>query len=298
MTEQCSPVATKLSLFGFLVVSEANCNMSSFSSTFFTLGQTLPTHRLAHSVHGGPFQPTMTQAIRLLSRGPYPSTPQSLLTIPSRWNLCVDPFSDIDPAPAYTTNGHDAFLAPSAYASNSFSWIHIFPEGMIHQSAQKTMRYFKWGVARLILEPPECPDVVPIFIEGNDQVMHESRKYPRFLPRPGKDLTVTFGDKVDTESLFGDLRRQWRLLKLKEDEEQGLLNRNELGVLGNKLMYGDEAVELREECTRRVRDAVLAVRRSRGLSDEDPKCGLVETWIKEGPKREGKMKDGTWVKDT
>lgn len=216
----------------------------------------------------------------------------------SRWNLCVDPFSDIDPAPAYTTNGVDSFFAPSAYAANSYSWLHIFPEGKVHQSPQKTMRYFKWGVARLILEPPECPDVVPIFIEGNDQVMHESRQFPRFIPRAGKSLTITFGDRVDTETLFGDLRRKWRLLKLQEDEELGPQNRNELGVLGQKLMYGDEAVELREECARRVREAVLNVRRSRGLADEDPKCGKVETWEKEGSKGEGKMEDGTWIKDT
>ena len=88
------------------------------------------------------------------------------------------------------------------------------------------------------------------------------------------------------------------MLKLEEDEELGPQNRNELGVLGHKLMYGEEAVELRKECTRRVREAVLEVRRLRGLTDEDPKCGLVETWENEGYKREGRMKDGTWVKDT
>ena len=150
----------------------------------------------------------------------------------------------------------------------------------------------------MILEPPECPDVVPIFIEGNDEVMHESRKFPRFIPRAGKRLTVTFGDRVNTEAMFGDLRRRWRELRLDEDEQLGVDGRNELGVLGNDLKYGEEAVELRKECTRRVREAVLAVRHSRGHADEDPKCGRAESWAREGPKREGKMKDGTWVKDT
>src|SRR4051794_29765156 len=41
------------------------------TSSFFTLGQVLPTHRLAHSTHGGLFQPTMTQTVRLLSHGPF-----------------------------------------------------------------------------------------------------------------------------------------------------------------------------------------------------------------------------------
>ena len=49
----------------------------------------------------------------------------------------------------------------------------------------------------------------------------------------------------------------------------------------------------------RVREAVLKVRRQRGLPDEDPKVGLMETYRCEGTgKREGKMDDGSWVKDT
>lgn len=55
---------------------------------------------------------------------------------------------------------------------------------------------------------------------------------------------------------------------------------------------------LRIEVTKRVRQEVLKVRRSLGLPDEDPKEGLVETWIEEGPIAEGKMKDGSWVGHT
>lgn len=178
---------------------------------------------------------------------------------------------------------------------------------MIHQAPnnQKTMRYFKWGVSRLILEPPECPDIVPIFVDGTNEIMHESRTFPRFIPRPGKQVSVTFGESVDTEHRFGDLRRRWRELKAQEDREleelceKGTSNGpGDLGQLGPRMMYGQEAVELRKECTRRVREEVLKVRRSRGLPDEDPKNGLVETWVHEGGKREGQMKDGSWVKDT
>ena len=165
------------------------------------------------------------------------------------------------------------------------------------------MRYFKWGVARLILEPGECPDVVPMWIEGNDQVMHESRTWPRFVPRVGKDISVTFGDKVNTEEVFGDLRRRWRRLEEKDiiRDGKGVGGYNTgrgVGVLSERLMYGVEAVQLREECTRRVRREVLKVRRATGWPDEDPKEGLVETWRVEGGKREGKMEDGSWVKDT
>ena len=75
---------------------------------------------------------------------------------------------------------------------------------------------------------------------------------------------------------------------------------DELGVVSDEqLMHGAEAVRLRQECTMRVRDAVLAVRRSRGWPDEDPKCGLIETWAMEGTLNgEGKMADGSYTKDT
>ena len=159
------------------------------------------------------------------------------------------------------------------------------------------MRYFKWGVSRLILEPVECPDVVPIFIEGTDQIMHESRTFPRFIPRIGKQVTVTFGEPVNVEAVFGDLRSRWR--ELEHEEKQQLTGRDwDERWLGLKFILTHEQVELMKECTRRVREEVLKVRRSRGLKEEDPKCGLVETWVKEGPKREGLMDDGTWVKDT
>ena len=48
----------------------------------------------------------------------------------------------------------------------------------------------------------------------------------------------------------------------------------------------------------RIRQEVLKLRISRGLSAEDPKASLVETWRQEGGKDEGKMADGSWVKDT
>jgi monolysocardiolipin acyltransferase len=162
------------------------------------------------------------------------------------------------------------------------------------------MRYFKWGVARLILEPTECPDVVAIFIEGTDQVMHESRRFPRFIPRAGKNITVTFGKEVNTEAVFGDLRKRWRELANEAMRASGWDKWDDslLGLLPSALVDGEEAIELRKECARRVREEVLKVRRSRGLPDLDPKSGLVETWAREGSKREGRMKDGTWIKDT
>ena len=172
------------------------------------------------------------------------------------------------------------------------------------------MLYFKWGISRLILEADICPDVVPFWIEGIEQVMHESRGNPRWLPRWGKDISVTFGDRADVEAEFGDVRRRWKKL-VQDDSRQRLKNmeasedeeRLDFGVLSEGLKYGREAVELRKETTMIVRKLVLELRKQRGLPDEDPKAGLVDTYKNEG-KREGtvinppqEMEDGSWVRD-
>jgi monolysocardiolipin acyltransferase len=279
----------------------------SIYSAGFTYGQVLPTHRLRHSSYGGLFQPTMTQAIRLLSHGPYQQytvDTQSLLhSLPPASSATSDRTDGDDiPDPfsmsalTYSTTGQDSFPAPSAYLSRRHAWIHIFPEGFVHQHPQKHMRYFKWGVSRLILEAEPCPDVVPMWIEGPQDVMHESRKFPRFIPRPGKTVSVTFGEKLDESVVFEDLRRRW--LQLKNAEEGRLGRKLSMGELTDALKYGDEAVNLRMECTMRVRREVLKLRKRRGLPDEDPKAGWVETYRQEGPKREGQMEDESWVKET
>jgi monolysocardiolipin acyltransferase len=163
------------------------------------------------------------------------------------------------------------------------------------------LRYFKWGVSRLILESEPLPEIIPIFIDGNQEVMHENRGWPRQMPRAGKKIKIAFGESVDGERIFGDLRARWkRLVRL---QKEALMKRGEgpyleLGELTDGLKYGSEAVALRKEVTARVRMEVLKLRRSLGYPDEDPKQGLVETWIEEGPKETGKMQDGSWVGKT
>ena len=159
------------------------------------------------------------------------------------------------------------------------------------------MRYFRWGIARLILEPEECPDIIPMWIEGNNEIMPEDRVAPRWVPRIGKKCGVWFGENVggEREGVFRELRQKWRALV--EDNKRKGGGGLEVGVLNDELKYGKEAVALREECTRHVRGEVLRVRRMSGLADEDPKEGLVETWREEGGKREGRMDDRSLVKD-
>ncbi|CAL3968671.1 unnamed protein product [Diplocarpon coronariae] len=270
------------------------CFQDRFLTAFFNYGQVLPTHRGAHSAHGGLFQPVMTQAIRLLSSQPFARSPSSHTVT----DEALDPFTT--GSLTYSTNGVDSFQAPSIYPSRRHSWIHIFPEGRVHQHPAKSLRYFKWGISRLILESEPLPEIVPIFIDGNQEVMHESRGFPRFLPRVGKKVRIVFGESMDGEEVFGELRERWK--KLVAIQKEALARRNletnwEMGELTDGLKYGTEAVALRKEVTMRIRMEVLKLRRSLGYPDEDPKEGLVETWIEEGEKETGRMKDGSWVGD-
>lgn len=148
-----------------------------------------------------------------------------------------------------------------------------------------------------------------MWLEGYEKVYPESRAWLRPLPRAGKDIGVWFGENVAgarTEAegnVFEGLRRRWRGLVERDEREArkrgDAVARTELGWLSEGLMYGREAVQLREECTMEVRKAVLRLRRETGLPDEDPKAGLVETWREEGTIRGGgRMKDGSWVGDT
>lgn len=269
-------------------------------SAFFTFGQLLPTHRIHHSAFGGLFQPTMSEAIRLLSAGPFRQPHNYNLTEESPWPRhgmgkpdLADPFSSGNLT--YTTDGRDAFPAPSAYLNRRHAWVHIFPEGKVHQMEDLNMRYFKWGIARLVLESEPCPDVVPMWIEGLEQVMPETRTFPRFVPAIGKTIKITYGSALH-EDFFGDLRDRWKCLYDKETKH--LEEKPEMGILPDTLKYGQEAVELRKELTFRVRQEVQKLRKARGRSDEDPKWSLVETYASEGTgKTEGKMKDGSIVKD-
>lgn len=287
------------------------CFRNGALAAFFSYGNTLPTHRAHHSKFGGLFQPTITQAIRLLSdpHGDSGNGRRELLSKLAESVQSSTSFARSDPFSAseltYSTTGTDSIPAPAAYPSRRHSWVHIFPEGMIHQHPDKVMRYFKWGVARLILEAEPCPDVLPMWIDGPQHVMHENRPWPRPLPRVGQNISVHFGELIDTEEVFGPFREKWKAMKQRAMQKRALQHSveyetEELGVVtDDDLRYGQEAKQLRIDVTLAVRNEVLKLRRASGLPDEDPKRGLAETWREEGadPAKEGAKKDGSIVKD-
>ncbi|KAF2962871.1 hypothetical protein GQX73_g10703 [Xylaria multiplex] len=244
---------------GLLTGAEDICFKNGLLGAFFSAGQVLPTHRLQHSPHGGLFQPTVPQAVRLLSARPF-----------------VKPL----PSSGGVGSQGDMLGLPPVYAGDRHSWVHVFPEACVHQHPKMFMRYFKWGVSRMILESEPMPDILPIFIDGTQHMMPEDRGWPRFLPRFGVKFRIAFGELVETEKVFGNLRARWQ--ELVEQEESKTQTPRVLGELSDELKYGRQAVELRIEVAKRVREEVLKVRRSLDYPHEEPPgFELADTWSRE-----------------
>lgn len=229
-------------------------NMPSLTATFFGMGQVLPTYRLKHSPHGGLFQPTITEAIHLLS-----GTPVS----PSK--------SPLTTSPSYPITSPSQPSAPPPHPHGHLSWVHVFPEGCVHQSPTTSLRYFKWGISRLILESTPTPAFLPIFIDGTQNLMPEDRGFPRFLPRVRKRIRVVFGEEVDVREVFGDQIDRWNEIKHRVQGEPG----KDVDVQAWK-----EAVGIRIEVARRAREEVLKVRRGLGYPDDDESLGKAESWAR------------------
>jgi monolysocardiolipin acyltransferase len=233
----------------------------------------------------------MVQAIRLLSSQPFAASVLLSNTTSVASEEIPDPFTT--GGLTYTTNGTDKYTAPSVYNQNRHAWVHVFPEGCIHQHPDLAVRYFKWGISRLILESEPAPDVLPMFIDGTQHIMAEDRKWPRFLPRTGKRFKMAFGELMDVEEAFGDLRSKWRDLVRRQEKGRSLA----LGELTDELKYGREALELRIEVAKRVRDEIEKLRGGLGYPEEDPALGLAETWAKEPGQRAFKSNvDGSLVR--
>ncbi|KID73081.1 Lysophosphatidylcholine acyltransferase [Metarhizium brunneum] len=204
----------------------------------------------------------MTQAIGLLS-GPGQSSS----------------FKDL----SFSTDGKDSFPSPAAYSANRNSWVHVFPEACCHQSHESTLRYFKWGISRLILESDPAPEFIPMFIHGTQDIMPEDRGFPRFLPRIGNKIRVVIGKPANVDTVFRREREKWKQLVEKGDPEI--------------LTHGHEAVQLRIQVAKSVRDEVAKLRESIGLPPEqDETAALASTWSKEPNKRKFKSPvDGSLV---
>ncbi|KAL9937766.1 hypothetical protein V8E36_003311 [Tilletia maclaganii] len=91
-------------------------------------------------------------------------------------------------------------------------WVHIFPEGYVNVSRSSDLRRFKWGISRIAMEADRAPVCVPIWITGFDHVMPEPRAAPRWVPRTGAHVSVTFGRPVAQAAMRGIFNKESRCL--------------------------------------------------------------------------------------
>lgn len=206
----------------------------------------------------------MAEAVHLLSRND-PSPPSKLSN------------------PHFTTAAGETFPSGSAYDDSRGAWVHVFPEACVHQHPELVLRYFKWGISRLILESNPAPRLVPMFIDGNHRIMHETRGKPRWLPRIGKKINVVFGDALDTGRVFGEARDRWRELVHKEEARAKEGGEDILYPMA--LEEHEEAVALRIEVAEGVRSQVARLRKASGYPDDDPAFARAETWRSKEPQR-------------
>ncbi|EDO16261.1 hypothetical protein Kpol_505p38 [Vanderwaltozyma polyspora DSM 70294] len=218
------------------------CFTNKYVGTYFSLGQVLATKRFGT----GPFQGSIEAMIRLVS--PIESCPSS------------DNFS-----PTFK-------IAKPA-------WIHVYPEGFVLQlnpPFSNSMRYFKWGITRVLLESTKAPIVVPIFTTGFEKVAPEdtAESYSRFLPNNiGADIKVTVGKPID-DKVIEEYRQEWNTLVEKYTDPRNPTD------LSDELKYGKDAQELRSKVANMLREHVANIRHE--------KCNF--------PKEDERFKSPTWWK--
>lgn len=218
------------------------CFTKLFHAWFFSLGKVLPTERFGRS----PFQGSIDAAIRLLS-------PDNTLDL-EYFPRCIKP-DDLSAADL-SSNGKSVSSLFNKLKTNfpikrsRPSWVHVFPEGFVlqlHTPYQNSMRYFRWGVSRLILESTVTPLVLPMFSTGFEKIAPEDDSLFKYW---GSEINVYFGELIN-DSTIESFRNEWKLLV----DKYGSGN-----DLNDVLKYGQEARELRSRVALLLREKVANLR--------------------------------------
>ncbi|CAI4859332.1 CCQ_1a_G0056210.mRNA.1.CDS.1 [Saccharomyces cerevisiae] len=233
------------------------CFQNKFLANFFSLGQVLSTERFGV----GPFQGSIDASIRLLS-------PDDTLDL--EWT----PHSEVSSSLKKVRKAY----SPPIIRSKP-SWVHVYPEGFVLQlypPFENSMRYFKWGITRMILEATKPPIVVPIFATGFEKIASEAvtdSMFRQILPRNfGSEINVTIGDPLN-DDLIDRYRKEWTHLVEKYYDPK---NPNDLS---DELKYGKEAQDLRSRLAAELRAHVAEIRNEvRKLPREDPRFKSPSWW--------------------
>lgn len=252
---------------------------------FFNLGKILGTKRFGE----GPFQGSLDAAIRILSPddtldlefSPWvreqdkPNLIQELSKLGLDYESVLKVATKIAPLPEST----GALMTKSPFIRSKTSWFHVFPEGFVlqlHEPFNNSMRYFKWGVSRLILESTRAPVVVPVFAFGFEKIAPEDSAeegIKRWLPQNfGAEIHIAIGDPVADEEIER-YREQWRELCSKYSDPL------EPHDLSETLKNGPDAQALRSELAAQLRLNVLRIRELLGyFQPEDPRFRSPQYW--------------------
>lgn len=261
------------------------CFSNRALTLFFSLGKVLGTQRFG----AGPFQGSLDAAIRILS----PDDTMDLEYLPgaqgipkavyiqeksmTKHSLKASPdfVKLIKPSPETTS----ALMIKLPFIRHKTSWFHVFPEGFVLQLQppfSNSMRYFKWGISRLILESTRAPIVVPIFAHGFEKIAPENtagKGISRYMPANiGAQVHITIGDEFSQEKIES-YRENWRdLCKQYADPENP-------HQLTQALRTGPQALELRSNLAADLREAVAEIRtKSGGFPSEDPRFKDAAFW--------------------
>lgn len=229
------------------------CFAGKIRSIFFSAGQVLSTKRFG----AGPFQGAIDASIRLLSPD------DTIYYSKDKTNKSLPPIIREKP-----------------------SWVHVYPEGFVlqlHPPFSNSMRYFKWGITRMILESTKPPIILPIFTTGFENIATEDEEktgFKHFIKNIGTEINVTFGQPLD-DSLIDSFRNEWNGLVKKYSKPEDT-------DLNEELKYGEEAQNLRSRLAGELREAVSRIRlEKRNLPKEDSRFKN-PSWWKRYTQTEGK----------
>lgn len=251
------------------------CFSSKAHAWFFNLGKILGIKRFG----AGPFQDSVDAAIRILSPddtldleysfGVKDVEKPNLLQEVNYYNKSnLELVKFIKPNPSST----NVLMSKSPFIRTKTSWFHVFPEGFVlqlHEPHANSMRYFKWGVSRLILEPTRAPLVLPMFSHGFEKIAPEDNAeegIKRWLPANfGAEVHIHIGEVI-SDLKIEKYREQWRALVKKYIDPENPFD------LSQELKTGKEATALRSKLAADLREAVLNIRTQSGMfKPEDPR---------------------------
>lgn len=68
-----------------------------------------------------------------------------------------------------------------------------------HNACDRSLSFSR---GRIVMEAPILPIIIPMWLTGFDRLMPEGRTFPyKYFPRPGAELTVTFGDPIPARDI-------------------------------------------------------------------------------------------------